>query len=142
MAADDSDSGHQEEGERAPELDAEILRPAADAEESNGPDLAHLQAGARVYDPTGIEVAVVEVVEPNRITLRAGFPGRPIDIPPSAVAHVSPDGQRLDVRIPASEIERLVGNNEPGYVYLEAQQVEAQPDVRQPDGDDTRSTKP
>jgi hypothetical protein len=116
------------EDEHPPELDSDILRQAGsnDADDTNDASgeraLAHVQAGAAVYGADGVEVAIVESVGPDHVVLLAGFPSRPVDLPASAIAWVSPDGQRLDLRIPAEEIERLTGENEPGYVHLQAEQ--------------------
>jgi hypothetical protein len=112
------------DGERPPDRDSAILHPWSAAEDIAQANLAHLQAGAAVYSADEVEVAIVESVGLNHVVLRAGFPGRPIDVPASAIARVSQDGQRLDLRVPSQEIERLVSQNAPGYVHLQAQQPE------------------
>ncbi len=138
-------SRRQEEAENSPDLDSDIIRQASAADDVSGErQLAHLQAGAAVYAADGAEVAVVESVGPDHVVLLAGFPSRPVDLPASAIALVSPDGQRLDLRIPAEEIERLAGQNEPGYVHLQAQRTDTFDDARrddsEQDGSDTGST--
>ena len=85
--------------------------------------LARLQSGAMVYTSDGAQVAVVDIVAPERITVRAGFPGRPLDLPTDVVASVSSDGQRLDIHMSEREVERLVGQDQPGYAHLKAQQA-------------------
>jgi hypothetical protein len=125
----------QEEAENPPDLDSDIIRRASAANDSGERQLAHLQAGAAVYAADGPEVAVVESVGPDHVVLLAGFPSRPVDLPASAIALVSPDGQRLDLRIRAVEIERLAGQNEPGYVHLAAQRTETFEDAQQDDGE-------
>ena len=83
--------------------------------------LARVQVGAAVYSSDGVEVAIVEDVSPNHLVLRAGSPGRPIDLPGAAAGSVSADGQRLDLTLSSQDVERLTGNNEPGYAHLAAQ---------------------
>jgi hypothetical protein len=85
--------------------------------------LARVQVGAAVYSSDGVEVAIVEDVSPNHLVLRAGSPGRPIDLSGAAAGSVSADGQRLDVTLSSQDVERLTGNNAPGYAHLAAQQA-------------------
>jgi hypothetical protein len=137
MSERDSRSKEQEQGDSPPDLDSDIIRRASAAADDTGErQLAHLQVGAAVYGADGAEVAVVESVELDHVVLLAGFPSRPVYLPASAIALVSPDGQRLDLRIPAGQIERLAGQDEPGYLHLEAQQTETYDDAQQ--GDDKR----
>jgi hypothetical protein len=127
------------EDEHAPELDSDILRQAGSGIETNDVSseraLAHVQTGAAVYGSDGVEVAIVESVGPDHVVLLAGFPSRPVDLPASAIARVSPDGQRLDLRIATAEIERLTGEGEPGYVHLQAEQPDTFTGAEE--GDDT-----
>ena len=102
--------------------DADILGQPA-GQHTAWPALGRLQSGAMVYSSDGAQVAVVDIVAPGRVTVRAGFPGRPLDLPTDAVVSVSPDGQRLDIHLSERDVEQLVGQYQPGYAYLQAQQA-------------------
>jgi hypothetical protein len=102
--------------------DADITRPAAlDAAVGIALDVQRLRVGAAVYGSDGIEAAIVELVQSDVVSVRAGSPGRPVDVPLNAIQRVSDDGNRLDLRLTSEEVERLSGENEPGYAHLAAQ---------------------
>lgn len=101
-----------------------------EARESDLRDHAHtaldrVQVGAEVLSSDGALVAVVEIVAPDRIGIRAGSPGRPVDVPARGITSISADGRRVEVRLSSDEIERLAGGDQPGYRHLEAQQSHA-----------------
>lgn len=83
--------------------------------------LARVQVGAEVYASGGEEVAIVEVVSPGHLGIRAGQPGRPIDLPAEAVARVSPDGQRVDITLSSAQIEQFSGPDSTGANHLAGQ---------------------
>ena len=87
--------------------------------------LDRVQVGAEVLSSDGALVAVVEIVAPDRIGIRAGSPGRPVDVPARGITSISADGRRVEVRLSSNEIERLAGGDQPGYRHLEAQQSHA-----------------
>jgi hypothetical protein len=90
------------------------------ASSSIEPELRHLQVGATAYSSDGQQVAVVETVRPGAVGVRAGQPGRSIEVPLGALAGVSQDGQRLDLRLSGEDVERLAGGDQPGYAHLAA----------------------
>ncbi len=101
-----------------------------ESRESDARDHAHtaldrVQVGAEVFSSDGVLVAVVEIVAPDRIGLRAGSPGRPVDVPANGITSISTDGRRVEVRLSSDDIERLAGGDQPGYRHLEAQQSHA-----------------
>ncbi len=101
-----------------------------EARESDPRDHAHtaldrVRVGAEVLSSDGALVAVVEIVAPDRIGIRAGSPGRPVDVPARGITSISADGRRVEVRLSSDEIERLAGGDQPGYRHLEAQQSHA-----------------
>jgi hypothetical protein len=101
-----------------------------ESRESAARDHAHtaldrVQVGAEVFSSDGALVAVVEIVAPDRIGIRAGSPGRPVDVPARGITSISADGRRVEVRLSSDEIERLAGGDQPGYRHLEAQQSHA-----------------
>ena len=112
------------------ELDAGIARGAATPGAPLDPPLDRIQSGAAVYTADGANVAVVEGISHNFLTLRAGQPGRPIDIPPDEIASVSPDGQRVDLRLSGQQIERFAGPDQPGYARLLGQSGQIESDLR------------
>lgn len=82
-----------------------------------------LETGARVYSADGVEVAGVEMVRAtSSIGVRAGSPGRAVDLPLSDIQREGEDGRRLDVRLTGADIERLAGADALGYAHLAAQQ--------------------
>lgn len=83
--------------------------------------LARVQVGAEVYASDGVEVAIVEVVSPGHLGIRAGQPGRPIDLPSEAIARVSPDGQRVDITLSSAKIEQFSGPDSTGANHLAGQ---------------------
>lgn len=85
-------------------------------------ELARAQVGAAVYAADGAEVAVVEIVGPGHLGIRAGQPGRTIDLPGAAVARVSPDGQRVDITLTEAQVEQFAGGESTGADHLAAQQ--------------------
>ena len=102
--------------------DTDILEATGSGAASSSiePELRHLQVGATAYSSDSQQVAVVEAVRPGAVVVRAGQPGRSIDVPLSAVAGVSQDGQRLDLRLSSEDVERLAGGDQPGYAHLAA----------------------
>jgi hypothetical protein len=110
----ESTAGSGSIGSRAPDAD----HPLSDA-------LGRLEVGADVYSSDGVYVAVVEMLSADHVTVRAGSPGRPVDLPLRALARVSPQGDRLELHMSSEEMDRLAGGDQPGYAHLAAQRPEA-----------------
>jgi hypothetical protein len=141
MIQDDRPGTEPADLDEVPEskLDAGIVRDATTPGAPIGPPLDRIQIGANVYAADGVNVAVVEGVARDVLTLRAGQPGRPIDLPPDTVASVSPDGQRVDLRLSSQEIERFSGADQPGYARLLGQSGQIDSELRREHQEGTAS---
>ena len=113
-----------ETGMQPRELDSALIEEPFEGASggSHADDLARVQVGAEVYAADGEEVAVVEMVAPGHVGVRAGQPGRTIDLPPEAIARVSPDGQRVDITLSSAQVEQFAGGEQTGADHLEGQQ--------------------
>ena len=80
--------------------------------------LARVQVGAEVYASDGADVAIVEIVSPGHLGIRAGQPGRSIELPAEAIARVSPDGLRVDITLSSAQIEQFSGPDSTGADHL------------------------
>jgi hypothetical protein len=87
-----------------------------------GGEPLRVEVGAEVYSSDGEAVAVVEIVGPETIGIRAGSPGRSIVVPTSGIARVAPDGRRVELYASTRQVHELSGANQPGAKHLEAQQ--------------------
>lgn len=107
------------------ELDSAIIEEGATAApgQSQEDALARVQVGAAVYASGGEDVAVVEMVLPGHLGVRAGQPGRALDLPATAVARVSDDGQRVDITLSSAQVEQFAGGNATGADLLAGQQL-------------------
>src|SRR5690348_3504753 len=132
MIQDDRPGTEPADFDEVPEskLDAGIARDAAAPGAPLGPPLDHIQIGADVFAADGVNVAVVEGTGRDMLTLRAGQPGRPIDIAPDELASVSADGRRVDLRMTSQQMERFAGADQPGYARLLGQSGQIGGDLR------------
>ena len=112
------------DGVSSSDLDSGIIEEPFQGQPREDPhedDLARVQVGAGVYASDGEEVAIVEIVSPGHVGIRAGQPGRPIDLPGEAIARVSPDGQRVDITLTSAQIELFSGSESTGADHLAGQ---------------------